>query len=109
MTGFVPAWIAGAGFGVFVILLLSGLPSVRRLVTRKPSYLDLIIKRRRLLDDARKHIAHLEGGDGLLWQCAHMVEFTTALRAMRFSELLTLSERRVLAKHLSRREHIRLY
>jgi len=109
MTGLVPAWIAGGGFGAFVILLVSGLPSVRGLVTRKPSYLDLIIKRRRMLQDARKHIQHLEGSDGLLWQCARMAEFNTTLRAVRFSELLALSERRVLAKHLNRRDHIRLY
>jgi hypothetical protein len=109
MTGFVPAWIAGGGFGAFVILLLSGVPSVRGLVTGKPSYLDLIVQRRRMLHDARKHIQHLEGSDGLIWQCAHMAEFNTSLRAMRFSELLALSERRVLAKHTTRREHIRLY
>jgi hypothetical protein len=109
MTGFVPAWIAGGGFGAFVILLLSGLPAVRGLLTSKPSYLDLVIQRRRMLQDARKHIQHLEGKEGLAWQCAQMVEFNKALRAMRFSELIALSERRVLAKHLTRREHIRLY
>lgn len=109
MTGFVSAWIAGGGFGVFTILLLSGLPAVRGMITRKPSYLDLIIKRRRMLRDARKHIQHLEGNDGLVWQCARMAEFNTALRAMRFSELLALSERRMLANHLTRREHVRLY
>jgi hypothetical protein len=109
MTGFVPAWIAGGGFGAFVILLISGLPSIRGLVTSRPSYLDLIIKRRRMLQDARKHIAHLEGSDGLIWQCARMAEFNVSLRAVRFTELLALSERRVLVKHLNRREHIRLY
>ncbi len=109
MTGFVPAWIAGGGFGVFVILLLLGLPAVRALYTSKPSYLDLIVRRRRMLRDARKHIEHLEGKDGLIWQCARMAEFNVALRATRFTELLALSERRVLARHLNRREHVRLY
>ncbi len=109
MTGFVPAWIAGGGFGVSVILLLLGLPVVRGLVTRKPSYLDLITRRRRMLRDARKHAQHLEGNDGLVWQCAGMAEFNTTLGATRFSELRALSERRVLAKHLTRREHVRLY
>lgn len=109
MTGFVPAWIAGGGFGVFVILLISGLPAVRQLVTRQPSYLDLIIKRRQMLRDARQHIQHLEGNDGLIWQCARMAEFNTTLRAVRFSELLALSERRVLARHINRRDHVRLY
>ena len=109
MTGFVPAWIAGSGFGAFVILLMAGLPAVRGLVTRKPSYLDLIIRRRRLLQDARKHIQHLEGTDGLVWQCAQMAEFNPHLRAARFSELRALSERRMLARHMNRREHVRLY
>lgn len=108
MTGFVPAWIAGGGFGIFMILLVAGLPAVRGLLTRKPSFLDLLIKRRRMLQDARKHIRHLEGSDGLLWQCARLAEFNATLRDARFSELLALSERRVLATNLKRREHIRL-
>lgn len=109
MTGFVPAWIAGGGFGAFVIILLLGIPGVRRLYTSRPSYLDLVIRRQRLLRDARKHIEHLEGKEGLVWQCARMTEFNSALKATRFSELLALSERRVLARNLTRREHIRLY
>lgn len=109
MTGFVPAWIAGGGFGAFVIILLLGVPGVRRLYTSRPSYLDLVIRRQRLLRDARKHIEHLEGKEGLVWQCARMAEFNSALKATRFSELLALSERRVLARNLTRREHIRLY
>jgi len=109
MTGFVPAWIAGGGFGAFIIILLLGVPGVRRLYTSRPSYLDLVIRRQRLLRDARKHIEHLEGKEGLVWQCAHMAEFNSALKATRFSELLALSERRVLARNMSRREHIRLY
>ncbi|MDI9245856.1 hypothetical protein [Marinobacter sp. CHS3-4] len=109
MTGFVPAWIAGGGFGAFVILLLFGLPAIRGLITRRPSYLDLIIKRRRMLQDARKHIAHLEGAEGLVWQCARLAEFNASLRATRYSELRALSERRAVPKHITRREHVRLY
>lgn len=109
MTGFVPAWIAGGGFGAFVIILLMGVPTVRRLYTSRPSYMDLIIRRQRLMRDARKHIEHLEGKDGLVWQCARMAEFNPALKATRFSEVLALSERRVLARNMTRREHVRLY
>jgi hypothetical protein len=109
MTGFVPAWIAGGGFGAFVIILLSGVPTVRRFYTSRPSYMDLIIRRRRLLRDARKHIEHLEGKEGLVWQCARMAEFNPSLKATRFSELLALSERRTLTRNLTRREHVRLY
>ncbi|KAA1174829.1 hypothetical protein FWJ25_05460 [Marinobacter salinexigens] len=109
LTGFVPAWIAGTGFGAFVIILLLGLPVIRRIYTSKPSYIDLVVKRQRMLRDARKHVAHLEGDDGLIWQCARMAEFNPALSNTRFSDLLRLSEHRVVARNLTRREHVRLY
>lgn len=109
LTGFVPAWIAGGGFGAFTIILMLGVPAVRRVYTSRPSYLDLIVMRQRLLRDARKHIEHLEGKEGLVWQCARMAEFNAALRSSRFSELLALSEHRTLARNMTRREYVRLY
>ncbi|MCM0611581.1 hypothetical protein KFJ24_03700 [Marinobacter sediminum] len=109
LSGFVPAWVAGTGFGLFVVILLLGVPSIRRIYSSKPSYLDVIIKRQRMLRDARRHVAHLEGDDGLIWQCARMAEFSPALKNTRFSDLLRLSERHSLPRHLSRREHVRLY
>lgn len=109
LTGFVPAWIAGGGFGAFVIILLLGIPAVRRLYTATPSYLNLLIKRQRMLRDARKHAEHLEGEEGLIWQCARMAEFNPTLRNTRFSGLLRLSEQTALPRALSRREHVRLY
>ena len=57
LTGFMPAWIAGGGFGVFVIILLLGIPAVRRIYTSKPSYLDLVVTRQRMLREARRHAA----------------------------------------------------
>ncbi|MFT7338277.1 MAG: hypothetical protein ACI92B_001607 [Marinobacter maritimus] len=109
LTGFVPAWVAGGGFGAFVIILLLGIPVVRQIYTSAPSYLDLLIKRQRMMRDARKHAEHLEGDEGLIWQCARMTDFNPALKNSRFSRLLRLSEQKVLPRALSRREHIRLY
>jgi hypothetical protein len=109
LTGFVPAWIAGGGFGAFVVILLLGVPAVRGIYTSKPSYLDLIITRQRMLREARQHVAHLEGSDGLVWQCARMADFNPALKNTRFSHLLRLSENRILPRQLTRREHVRLY
>ncbi|KPQ29673.1 MAG: hypothetical protein HLUCCX14_05600 [Marinobacter excellens HL-55] len=109
LTGFIPAWIAGGGFGAFVIILLLGVPFVRRVYTGKPSYLDLVFKRQRLLKDARKHIEHLEGKDGLIWQCARMAEHNPALKHTRFSDLVRLSEQRILVRNITRREYVRLY
>lgn len=109
MTGFVPAWIAGGGFGAFVVILLMGFSPVRRLYSSKSSYLDLILYRQQLLRDARKHVAHLEGELGLIWQCNELAEFNPTLSSPRFSTLKHLSEHRRLAASLSKREHIRLY
>jgi len=109
LTGFVPAWIAGGGFGAFIIILLLGIPAIRRIYTSKPSYLDLLIRRQRMMRDARKHAEHLEGKDGLIWQCARMTDFNPALKNTRFSSLLRLSEQKALPRALSRREHVRLY
>ncbi|MEX2474361.1 hypothetical protein [Marinobacter sp.] len=109
LTGFIPAWVAGGGFGAFVIILMLGVPTVRRIYTARPSYLDLVVKRQRMLRDARKHIDHLEGEEGLVWQCARMTDFNASLRSSRFSELLALSEHRALARNMTRREYIRLY
>ncbi|WP_339806687.1 hypothetical protein [uncultured Marinobacter sp.] len=109
MTGFVPAWFAGGGFGAFVVILLLGFPPIRRLYSSRPSYLDLLMQRQQLLRDARKHVAHLEGDLGLIWQCNELSEFNTTLSAPRFSTLRHLSEQRRLSASLNQREHIRLY
>lgn len=109
LTSVVPAWLAGGAFGAFVIILLMGVPVIRRVYSRQPSYLDIVLTRQRLLSDARKHVAHLEGKEGLVWQCAGMAEFNPALRHPRFSDLVALSERRALARNLTRREHVRRY
>lgn len=109
LTGLVPAWVAGSGFGAFVIILLAGIPTVRRLYSGQDSYLELVMRRQRLLREARKHIAHLEGEAGLLWQCAQMAEFNSALRSLRFQKLVALSEKRVLARYCVRRQDVRLF
>jgi len=109
LTGFVPAWLAGGGFGAFVIILLLGIPVVRGIYTSAPSYLDLLVKRQRMMRDARKHAEHLEGKEGLIWQCVRMADFNPALKNTRFTRLLRLSEQKALPRALSRREHVRLY
>ncbi|MFO8141477.1 MAG: hypothetical protein R6T87_06235 [Marinobacter sp.] len=109
LIGVIPAWIAGGGFGAFVIILLLGVPFVRRIYSGKPSYLDLVVKRQRLLKDARKHIGHLEGKEGLIWQCARMAAYNPALKHPRFSDLLRLSEQRSLVRNITRRESVRRY
>ncbi|TBW59390.1 hypothetical protein EZI54_00045 [Marinobacter halodurans] len=109
VPGLVPAWVAGSGFGAFVLIALSGVPFIRRLFSSRPSYMDLLLLRQQRLREARSHVSHLEGDEGLAWQCAMMAECNPALRSTRFGTLVNLSEKRVLARQLRRREHIRLY
>ncbi|WP_166261070.1 hypothetical protein [Marinobacter salicampi] len=109
LTGFVPAWLAGGGFGAFALIVLAGLPGIRRLYSHTPSHVDLLMRRQRLLREARKHVEYLESDTGLLWQCAAMADFNPALKTTRFSGLINLSERRALPAALTRREHFRLY
>lgn len=109
LTGYVPAWLAGGSLGAFVIILLLGVPFVRRVYTDKPSYMDLLLKRQQLLRDARKHAAHLEGKDGLAWQCLRLADYNPSLRHRRFRVLTQLSEHRGLTNWLNRRDRIRLY
>ncbi|WP_372965646.1 hypothetical protein [Marinobacter sp.] len=109
LTGFVPAWLAGGGFGAFVIILLLGVPFIRNTYTSKPSYMELVMQRQRMLRDARKHVEHLEGKDGLIWQCARMASYNPSLRHSRFTDLIQLSEKRVLPQYMTKREHLRLY
>ncbi len=109
LTGFVPAWVAGGAFGASVIILLLGVPAIRRIYTSKPSYLDLVWRRQTMLSDARKHIAHLEGSEGLVWQCARMARYNASLRHGRFSDMIRLSEQRVLPRCLTKRENFRHY
>ncbi|WP_204355749.1 hypothetical protein [Marinobacter bohaiensis] len=109
IPGIVPAWVAGTGFGAFVLIALAGVPFIRRIFSSKPSYMELLLRRQHRLREARSHINHLEGEEGLAWQCAMMADFNPALRSTRFSGLVNLSEKRILAKSLRRREHFRLY
>ncbi|WP_235937556.1 hypothetical protein [Marinobacter caseinilyticus] len=109
LSGFVPAWVGGGGFGVLVVVLLAGVPFIRRLYDSRPSYLDVLMRRQRLLKQARAHVNQLEEDVGLVWQCAQMAEFNSVLKAPPFSALIRLSEQRILARSLTRREHIRLY
>ena len=109
LTGYVPAWLAGGSLGAFAIILLLGVPVVRRMYTDKPSYMDLLLKRQQLLRDARKHAAHLEGKDGLAWQCLRLADYNSSLRHRRFRIITQLSEHRGLTSWLNRRDRIRLY
>lgn len=109
VPGFVPAWIAGSAFGATAVLLLAGTPFMRHLYRQSPSYLDLRVRRRQRLLTARRHVAHLEGIEGLAWQCAMMAEFNPALLSTRFSRLVRLSEQRKLIPQMRQREHMRLY
>jgi len=105
----VPAWIGGGSFGLLVVGLLMGVPSVRRTFTRQRSYTQLLLRRYQLLRLAREHVRELEGRGGLVWQCARLDGFNPTLRAARFSGLRRLSQRGQLVDFIRTRSHVRLY
>ena len=109
VVGVFPAWVGGSGFGAFVTTLLLAFVPVRRVFSPLASYRELIVQRRQLLNDARRHVAHLEGQDGLAWQCARMASFNPALASFSFSQLLEASQNHTLVRQLTARKYVRLY
>ncbi|EBA00942.1 hypothetical protein [Marinobacter sp. ELB17] len=109
VLGLLPAWLGGAGFGVFVTTLLLALPPVRRVISSRPSNRELVQQRRQMLRDARRHVAHLEGADGLVWQCERMAAFNPALASHSFSRLREASKKHTLVQQLTERKYVRLY
>ncbi|MCL1476739.1 MULTISPECIES: hypothetical protein [unclassified Marinobacter] len=109
VLGVLPAWLGGTGFGAFVTTLLLALPPVRRVFSSRPSHRELMQQRRQMLRDARRHVAHLEGSDGLVWQCERMAAFNPALASHSFSRLREASEKHTLVRQLTERKYVRLY
>lgn len=109
VLGVLPAWLGGTGFGALVTTLLLALPPVRRVFSSTSSHWELMQQRRHMLRDARRHVAHLEGTDGLVWQCERMAAFNPALASHSFSRLRQASEKHTLARQLTERKYVRLY
>lgn len=109
MFGVLPAWLGGTGFGAFVTTLLLALPPVSRVFSSRPLHWELIQQRRQMLQDARRHVAHLEGSDGLAWQCERMAPFNPVLASHSFSKLREASEGHLLVRQLTERKYVRLY
>jgi hypothetical protein len=109
VLGLLPAWLGGTGFGVFVTTFLLALPPVRRVFSSRLSNRELVQQRGQMLRDARRHVAHLEGSDGLVWQCERMARFNPALASHSFSQLRKASKKHTLVQQLTERKYVRLY
>ncbi|MDX1589643.1 MAG: hypothetical protein R3296_11960 [Oleiphilaceae bacterium] len=109
LISLVPALVAGAAFGLGVLLLALGLPPVRHLITDNPSYAELLMKRQRLMRQARNHIRHVEGPLGLAACCRALGPYNPALTRARFQRLYELSRQGRLATLVHTRGHCQLY
>lgn len=109
MGNLVPALVGGVAFGALALAGLWGLPAVRHVFTPRPSYLELLLKRRRLLHRARKHVEHLEGPIGLASAARPLAEYNPALRRSRYTGLYSLSERGLLVDSIRTRAQAQLY
>lgn len=105
----VPAVFAGVALGLLVLTGLWGLPTVRHVFTPELSYAELLLKRRRLLHQARRHVEHLEGPLGLAACCRALSDYNPALRHHRFAPLYRLSEQGLLASNIRTRARAQLY
>ena len=109
MGNLVPALVGGVGFGLLVLCGFWGVPAVRHLFSDRPTYAELVLKRRRLIHQARKHVEHLEGSKGLAACCRALAEYNPALRRSRFQRLYRLSEKGQLASQIRSRAKSQLY
>lgn len=109
MGNLVPALVGGVAFGALALAGLWGLPAVRQVFMGKPSHMELLLKRRRLLHQARKHVDHLEGPIGLASASRPLVEYNPALRRSRFTGLYNLSEKGQLVDSIRTRAQAQLY
>ncbi len=109
MGNLVPALVGGVAFGALALVGLWGLPAVRHIVSGQPSHMELLLKRRRLLHQARKHVEHLEGPIGLAAASRPLAEYNPALRRSRFTGLYRLSERGQLVESIRTRAQAQLY
>ncbi|PAU81343.1 hypothetical protein CK501_07310 [Halovibrio salipaludis] len=109
MGNLVPALIGGVAFGALALAALWGLPGVRHVFTHQASHMELLLKRRRLLHRARKHVEHLEGPIGLAAACRPLAEYNPALRRSRYTSLYNLSERGQLVDSIRNRSQAQLY
>ena len=109
MGNLVPALIGGVAFGALALVALWGLPAVRHVFTQQASHMELLLKRRRLLHRARKHVEHLEGSIGLAAACRPLAEYNPALRRSRYTGLYSLSERGQLVDSIRNRSQAQLY
>lgn len=105
----VPALVGGVAFGALALTGLWGLPAVRHVFTQQPSHMELLLRRRRLLHRARKHVEHLEGPIGLAAACRPLAEYNPALRRSRYTGLYRLSERGQLVDSIRNRAQAQLY
>lgn len=109
MGNIVPALVGGVAFGALALAGLWGLPAVRHVFTDQSSHMELLLKRRRLLHRARKHVEHLEGPIGLAAASRPLAEYNPALRRSRFTGLYSLSQRGQLVDSIRTRSQAQLY
>ena len=109
MGNMVPALVGGVAFGALTLTGLWGVPAVRHVFSSQSSHMELLVKRRRLLHRARKHVEHLEGPIGLAAVSRRLAEYNPALRRSRFTGLYRLSERGQLVDSIRTRAQAQLY
>lgn len=105
----VPAWVAGTGSGLCFMSVVFAFTSIRNSFFVRPPLSALLQKRKAIEFSALKHVAFLEGKDGLAWRCAKMAKYNTNLNRKLFQGLVHYSRERSLFQVIKNKRHIRLY
>jgi len=109
LLGLVPAWVSGAGCGLFLMSLVFAFTSFRKHFFERPPLHELLKLRKRIEFSALNHIHFLEGKDGLAWRCGKLAKYNSNLDRKLFSGLVEFSRERELFNVIKNKKHIRLY
>lgn len=107
--GFFHAIVAGLCAGLSAILAFIAFSPLQAIITQNPSYIELVAKRRALVNQALAHTKMLEEGGGLAWRCEGLGEYNRHIYAQQYAALIRLSKAGQLTSALSNKRHFRLY
>jgi len=109
LFGFVAAWVAGAGCGLFLLSLVFAFTSFRKHFFERPPLHELLKIRKKIEFSALNHLHFLEGKDGLAWRCEKLVKYNSNLERNIFYGLFKYSKDKSLMNVIKNKKHIRLY
>ncbi|MCP5161862.1 MAG: hypothetical protein H7A00_09370 [Hahellaceae bacterium] len=108
-SGWVPAWLAGSGFGLLCLMALFWIGPIRHLIFKGSTLRELLAVRKQLEFRAFNHIRLIEGDAGLAWRFNEMEPYNSQLNRRLYKGLMNASRKSYLLSLMKSRKHILLY